>query len=202
MVFFSSKNKDTASTIRWSGIQQILEDASSDTLLLMDAAYYPSSKMIRQRGVLELVAASASEDHVRLLDRSTFTCMVSDLLRTRANQKFMNPFSAAELHAKLLSLYPRVIQDRNPEKETITSFPSPLHMQMSGNTQIPSILLAPIRKGLPFGTDLDPNGPMVNLTIRLTDEVLNLDTWAEWLRAMPEGIKDVKVEGPYRNTFR
>ena len=35
----SSANREAAATIRWSGIQQILEDACSDTLILMDAAY-------------------------------------------------------------------------------------------------------------------------------------------------------------------
>lgn len=198
----SSKNSETASTIRWSGIQQILEDACSDTLVIMDAAYYPSSKLVRRQGVLEFIAASASEDHAKFLGRSAFTRALTELLHTRrASQKFMNPLSAAELHAKLLSFYPGMIQDRQPEKEVLTSFPSPLHVQISGDSRLPSILLAPIHKGLvPFALDAVQSGPQLNLTFRLTDDNFNTESWSEWLRTMPGGIRDVKVEGPYSNT--
>lgn len=204
MVLARSKDSDDHATIRWSGIQQILEDALSDILLIMDAAYYPSSKMVRQQGVLEIIAASASEDHVPLLGRTTFTRALTGQLRLRAQQKFMSPFSAAELHARLLSDYPFIVQDRNADKEIITSFPSPLHIQMTGSSRLPSILLSPnVRRRLSsFGIDTSQTGPQVNLTIRLTDDALNMESWAEWLRMMPEGIKDAKVEGPYRNTFR
>jgi hypothetical protein len=135
LAHYSSQHADPASAIRWSGIQQILEVASSDTLIIMDAAYYPSSKLVRQEGVLELVAASASEDHAKLLGRGAFTREVTDQLRTRASQKFMNPLSAAELHAKLFSQYPKMIQDQSPEKQMVTSFPSPLHLQVSGSVK-------------------------------------------------------------------
>ncbi|KAK3394350.1 hypothetical protein B0H63DRAFT_43407 [Podospora didyma] len=203
MVLASSKLAEPSSVIRWSGIQQILEVACSDTLIVMDSAYYPSSQMVRQEGVLELIAASASEEHVKLLDRSAFTRALTDQLRTRASQKFMNPLSAAELHAKLLSLYPKMVQDRSPEKEMVTSFPSPLHMQVSGNAKLPSILLVPMQKGIPpYAPESPTNGAHMSLTFRLSDDTINTDSWAEWLRSMPEGIKEVKVDGPYRNTFR
>ncbi|OLN86807.1 hypothetical protein CCHL11_07830 [Colletotrichum chlorophyti] len=199
MVLASSKDKDKAETIRWSGIQQVLEEACSDTLIIMDAAFFPCSKMHRQKGVLELVAAAVSEEHFDALDRCTFTKMLVENLRTRASQSFTSPYSAAELHSKLLSNYPSLVQDKTPEKETITSFPSPLHMQMSGNAQLPSILLAPlnisqIRTNLPFGND----GQQLVLSFRIGDEPLDIDSWTEWLRMMPEGVKDVRVDGPYR----
>lgn len=202
---FRSKDSDDRATIRWSGIQQTLEDASSDILLIMDAAYYPSSRMQRQRGVFEIIAASASEDHIPLIGRNTFTRTLADRLRVRAHdQKFLSPYSASQLHAMLLSDYPFIIQDRNADKEILTSFPSPLHIQMTGISRLPSISLSPnVRRRLSsFGIDTSPTGPHVNLTIRLTDAPLNMEAWEDWLRLMPEGIKDAKVEGPYRNTFR
>lgn len=169
----------------------------------MDAAYYPSSKMVREQGVLELVAASAAEDHLRFLGRNSFTRAVTEQLRTRASQKFLSPFSAAELHAKLLSRYPDMIKDRSPEREILTSFPSPLHMQISGDARLPSVLLAPSRwTPPPFGPEADAAAPHVNLTIRLADDAINTESWTEWLRAMPTGVKDIKVEVPHRNTFR
>lgn len=199
MVLASSKDKEKAETLRWSGIQQVLEEACSDTLILMDAAYYPSSKMVRQQGVLELVAAAVSEEHFNELERSTFTKILAELLRTRASQRFTTSFSAAELHSKLLSSYPTLIQDRNPERETVSSFPSPLHMQMAGDARLASILLAPMnisppRTSLPFGTE----GQQLHLSLRLEDDPIDVDAWTEWLRNMPDGVKDVRVEGPYR----
>ncbi|KAK2002909.1 hypothetical protein LX36DRAFT_194920 [Colletotrichum falcatum] len=199
MVLASSKDKDKAETIRWSGIQQVLEEACSDTLIIMDAAFFPSSKMHRQQGVLELVAAAVSEEHFDALDRCTFTKVLTEHLKTRASQRFTSPFSAAELHSKLLSNYPSLVQDKSPEKETITSFPSPLHMQMSGNARLPSILLAPLnigplRTSLPFGTE----GQQLVLSFRIGDEPIDIDNWTEWLRMMPDGIKDVRVDGPFR----
>lgn len=168
----------------------------------MDAAYYPSSKMVRSRGVLELIAASVSEEHHQVLDRCAFTRALADQLRMRATR--LSPLSAAELHASLLAAYPNLIQERNPEKEMITSFPAPLHIMMSGNPRLPSIFLSPVYQGSPlrsssFGYE---NNPQLHLSIRLNDDNVDLEIWNEWLRLMPEGIKDVRVEGPYRPTYR
>ncbi|KAL2754948.1 hypothetical protein ACRALDRAFT_2087770, partial [Sodiomyces alcalophilus JCM 7366] len=199
MVLASARDREKAETIRWSGIQQVLEQACGDTLIIMDAAYYPSAKMVREQGVLELISAAISEEHFNELERCIFTKVLTDQLKTRASQRFMNPFSAAELHSKLLSSYPTLIHDRYPEKETITSFPSPLHMQMTGNARLPSILLAPtnispLRTSLPFGTE----GQQLSMLFRLGDEPIDIEAWTEWLRMMPDGVKDVRVEGPFR----
>ena len=195
----SSANREAAATIRWSGIQQILEDACSDTLILMDAAYYPSARPVRQQGVLELVAAAAAEEHGRVLGRSTFTRALTEQLRARTRQKFFSPLTAAELHANLVAHYPKLIQDRNPESQFITSFPSPLHMQVSASAKLPSVLLAPLsRAQLPFPSDQDPHAPQMSLTIRLNHEAISPETWLEWIRAAPDGIKDIRIDGPFR----
>lgn len=196
----SSKHADPASVIRWSGIQQCFENARSDALLLMDCAYYPSYTTARQEGMLELIAASAGDDHVDRLGRSAFTRALVDELRTRVVQPFREPFSAAELHSKLLSAYPRMIPEREPEKEVITRFPTPLSMQLSSNKTLPSILLAPLRHGGASGASAA--GSQLSITFRLADETFNMDSWAEWLRLMPAGITEARVEGPYRNTFQ
>ncbi|KAI0839124.1 hypothetical protein F5Y06DRAFT_266072 [Hypoxylon sp. FL0890] len=201
MILASSRDRAKASTIRWSGIQQILEEARSDTLIIMDSAYFPSSKMVRQKGVLELIAASSSEEYFDVLDRNSFTRTLADQLRTRATQRFANPLSAAELHSKLLSVYPKIIQDKHPEKGVVISFPSPLHIQISGNSRLPSITLSPPQPPRTIYSPENHHGPQLTFSMRLTEEALNLESWAEWLRMMPEGIKDVKVEGPY-TTFR
>ncbi|KAL2258854.1 hypothetical protein VTK26DRAFT_7670 [Humicola hyalothermophila] len=198
-VLASSRHADAMSTIRWSGIQQMFENACSDALLIMDCAYYPTYKNIRRQGMLELIAASAGEDHIELLGRSAFTRALIDLLQTRAAQQYKEPFSAAELHSKLLSLYPGIIREQHPETEVISRFPTPLSMQLSGIKTLPSILLAPLQTGeLPRS----PQGGShsITITFRLADGTFAMDSWAEWLRSMPEGIVEAKVEGPYRNT--
>ncbi|KAM4058040.1 hypothetical protein HRG_011004 [Hirsutella rhossiliensis] len=201
MVLASSKDGSKASIIRWNGIQQILEEACSDTLILMDAAYYPSSRMVRQKGVLELIAASVSEEHATALDRCAFTRALAEHLRTRATRS--NPLSAVELHSVLLATYPKLIHDKNPEKETITSFPAPLHAMMSGNSRLPSIFLCPMYQHSPLRNNFSyENSPQLHLSIKLHDDNVDIDSWNEWLRLMPEGIKDIKVDGPFRTSFR
>ncbi|KXX82938.1 hypothetical protein MMYC01_200622 [Madurella mycetomatis] len=201
MVLASPKQADRVSAIRWSMIQQFFENARSDALLIMDCAYYPSYKTVRQQGMLELIAASAGEDHIELLGRSTFTRNLTDQLRRRVAQRYKEPFSAAELHSKLLSLYPHLIRERNPEKELIASFPTPLGMQLSGLKTLPSVLVAPLRSGEPPPSSPE-SGSHLTLTFRLEDNSFHVDSWAEWLRLMPQGIREVRVEGPYRNTLR
>lgn len=203
MILSSSRNREKAGTIRWNGIQHILEEANSDTLIMMDSTYYPTTKMVRRRGVLELIAASAPEDYFHLLERGIFTRALTDQLRSRAMQRFPNTLSAAELHSKLLSHFPKLILDRYPEKGVTTVFPAPLHMQTSGNARLPSIMLSPLPLPLPkplSNSDSTHAGPQVTLSIRLTDETFSLESWSEWFRTMPEGIRDVKVDCPY--TFR
>ncbi|KAI9171864.1 Breast cancer suppressor protein BRCT [Paramyrothecium foliicola] len=197
MVLASSRDYNKASTIRWSSIQQILEEACSDSLIVMDAAYFPSSKLIRQRGVLELVAASVSEKHFSAIDRCVFTRAVAEQLRTRAIRQ--KPLSAAELHSTLLSSYPRIVQDPHPEQDIITSFPAPFHTMISSTSNLPSILLAPLQPKSPRRNSfLFENNPQIHLSITLNDDNVDVDSWNAWLRLMPEGIRDVKVEGPFR----
>lgn len=184
--------------IRWSGIQEFLEGACSDTLIIFDAVYYPSSKVVRQKGVLELIASSASEDHYNLLGRNNLTRALAQQLHARAMLRLPHPLSAAELHGKLLSAYPKIIQEKSPEGP-IASLPLPLHLQMSGNPRLPSITMYPVQAA--NHAPETPGGHQLMLSIRLADEHVNIESWAEWLRMMPDGVKGVKVDGPYP-TFR
>lgn len=199
MVLASTRDRESASTIRWSGIQQILEEACSDTLIIMDAAYYPSSNMIRQRGILELIAAASSEEHFKVLERGIFTRYLADQLRIRASQRLPSPLSAAELHSKLLCVYPKFVSAKSLVKGALLL---PLYMQMSGNSRLPSITLSPVQPPRLLFSPGSPRGPQLALSFRLSEEALNMESWIEWLRMMPEGIKDVRVDGPYATTFR
>lgn len=180
-----------------------MEGARSDTLIIFDAVYYTCSKLTRREGVLELIAASTSEDHFQLLGRNTFTRALAQQLRLRMMQRSPNPLSTAEVYTKLLSAYPRIVQERYPER-LLQNIPIPLHLQMSGNSKLPSITLYPLQSVRPHTPNLhteSSRGYQLTLSIRLSDDHLDIGSWSEWLRMMPDGIKDVKVAGPY-NTFR
>lgn len=183
----------------------MLEDAVSDTLILMDAAYYPCSKMTRRNGVLELIAASAGESQSNALGRVSFTRALIDELQMRLSQKYRGPLStlsAAALHVRLLSAYPRILQEQNPEKEQLTSFPSPLHIQISENPRLPSILLAPSKRPPPASPEMLAPGTQIHLTVQLSDSGVDKAGWTEWMRLLPESVQEVKCESPFRNTFR
>ncbi|CAK7218047.1 hypothetical protein SCUCBS95973_003357 [Sporothrix curviconia] len=208
MVLSSPLDQPAAPTsIRWSGIQQVLEDAVSDTLMLMDATFYPCSKMTRRHGVFEVIAASAGEESKRVLGRAAFTRALTEELSTRLHQKYRSPlsaFSAAELHVRLMSNYPRIVGEHSTDKERLTSYPSPLHIQISSDARLPSILLAPCRKPLPTSPGSSVPGNQLNLTLRLADGAIDKPAWVEWMRLLPESVREVKCEVPYRstNTFR
>jgi hypothetical protein len=170
---------------------------------MFDAVYYASSKMARREGVLELIAASASEEQLKILGRNTFTRLLVQQLRTRITQRLPNSLSAAELHTKVLSAYSKMMQEQQPQGQLLNG-PIPLHLQMSGNSKLPSITLYPLQASRPPTRSFSPEGPggyQLTLSIRVADENLDTESWAEWLRMMPDGVKDVKVAGPY-NTFR
>ena len=196
-------------TIRWSTIQQILESARSDTLVLMDAAYHPTTQMAREQGTLEFITASASEDHFKLIGRNTFTSLVADSLQIRAGQGLARPFSAAELHTKLLEIYSKRIPELSPSYEQLRNLPVPLHLHVAANARFPSILLAPLpRRDGTHGSEAgelqqgnNMPAPQINLTLRLSEDTMELDSWAEWLRAAPECVKDIRVDSVYRNTL-
>jgi hypothetical protein len=193
---------EKAAPIRWNAIQTILESARSDILVILDAAYYPSAKMIREIGALEVIAASASEEHARHLGRTTFTRAVTRELQDRAMRRYRDPFSAAELHAKLFADYPAYIHESQMDRPRVASFPAPLHILMTENTKLPSILLAPLKRDPVYTPDLGPNAPHISLTFNLATESIHMENWEDWLRMMPDGIKDLKLTSQYRPTLR
>lgn len=198
----SSRDSQKATTIRWNGLQQIFEEGMiADTLIIMDAAYYPASKLNRQRGVLELIAAAISDEHYTAIGRCAFTLSFAELLRNRATRQ--SPLSVAELHSILCTKeYPRIVHNRNVTQEKITDSPAPLHLLMSGNSRLPSIFLSPVQATSPFNSTLYENNPLIQMSVRLKDDNVDVDSWNEWLRLMPSGVRDVKVEGPFRATYR
>lgn len=189
------------SLVRWNTVQQRLEHAVSDTFVIMDAAFYPCTPLARRHGVLEIIAASISEDHINSLGRFTFTRLLTEQLRISAAR--MTPLSVAELHSILFTSYPKIVRERQPENELIANYPAPFHAMTSANSRLPSIFIGPNQHRSPLRPGfVYENSPQLHLTIKVTDETpVDVESWNEWLRLMPEGIKDVKIEGPFRAAF-
>lgn len=189
--------------IRWCTLQPLFEQAIADTLIIMDARYFGLEAVpVRRRGMLEIIAAGSFEEHASPIARSAFTQALCEKLRAQAAR--MRPFSAADLHVQLLSEYPRIVQELNPEREILSNFPAPLHLQLADSNNVPSILLAPLRRSrLPSIESVSSSSPgaQLNLTIRL-DKEPDGEAWADWLRLMPDGVKDIKVEGSFRSALR
>lgn len=199
----SSTQSETPRTIRWSTIQPLFEEATADTLVIMDSKYFGVPAAARRRGTLEIIAAGSFEEQASSpLARSAFTQALSEKLRTQAAR--MRPISAADLHAQLLGEYPRIVQDLTPEREFLSSFPAPLHLQLADSHNVPSILLAPLRRSrLPSIESVSSSSPgaQLSLTVRL-DKEPDIESWADWLRTMPDGVRDIKIEGGFRSALR
>lgn len=200
----SSTQNGQPCIIRWSTVQPLFEQAIADTLVIMDCRYYGIPVATRRRGTLEVLAAASFEEQASPLARCAFTQALSEKLRIQAAR--VRPFSAAQLHAHLLAEYPRIVQDMNPEREFLSTFPAPLHIQHAGSQIVPSVLLAPLRGGRlnsNEGASPLPGGEVreVRMTVRL-DQEPDADLWADWLRLMPDGIREVQIEGAFRSALR
>ncbi|KAF3023763.1 hypothetical protein E8E14_014328 [Neopestalotiopsis sp. 37M] len=203
MVLASPLDREGSSMVRWTGIQELLEGASSDILIVFDAVYHVCSKMTRRKGALEVLAASVSEEHYHLLGRNTFTREFIQQLRARLSQHAPGAVSVAELHTRFLAMYTKTAQERqSPGRALRTSIP--LHLHVSGDSRLPSITLSPLQSGQPrtpgFNSET-PGSYHLNLSIRLSEENIDTDCWGEWLRMMPDGVKHVVVSGPH-STYR
>ncbi|OAA56088.1 hypothetical protein ISF_07686 [Cordyceps fumosorosea ARSEF 2679] len=197
MCLASSRILERATMVRWSTLQQPLEQASSDVLVIMDAAFYPCSRILRKQGVMEILGASISEEHAASLGRCTFTKALAEQLRIRAGRA--KPLSVTELHAILLSAYPKLVQDRQPEDENVVSFPTPFHMMVSGNSRLPSVFLSPLHQhGTHRSSFSFDSMPQISLNVRLADENVDVESWNEWLRLIPETAREIRVDGPFR----
>ncbi|KAH6972550.1 hypothetical protein EDB80DRAFT_659592 [Ilyonectria destructans] len=186
MILASSKDQERASMIRWGDIQRILQDACADTLIILDSVYYPSVEMVRQRGVLELISASVSDEHFSSCDRSAFTLALTEQLRTWAIR--LDPHSIAELHSDGFARY------SNPENEVDTTYPSTFYMKV-GESTLPSIFLSPLHKSGPLRNRLSYTASLW-FSMRLADDdQVDVDSFNRWLQLKPEGIT---VDGPFR----
>ncbi|KAJ4415210.1 hypothetical protein N0V85_002828 [Neurospora sp. IMI 360204] len=209
MILASSRNSEAqpASCVRWSAIQALLDHASPDVVVIMDAAYYPNQYkfMRRTNRSLELLAASTQAN----LERGVFTRALSDQLRTRARLKLLGGISIADLHARvttssLLTMGARFQEPLGSDMGEMSlppfsSFPPvPLHLQFAGSPRTSSIILTPKIKGdLAAMTGIDDEGSGgrkggaggLVYTFRVPAGT-NQDIWEAYLSTLPDETKE------------
>ncbi|EGO52674.1 hypothetical protein NEUTE1DRAFT_91241 [Neurospora tetrasperma FGSC 2508] len=207
MILASSRSSEAqpASCVRWSAIQALLDHASPDVVVIMDAAYYPNQYrfMRRTNRSLELLAASTQANP----ERGVFTRALSDQLRIRAHLKLLGGISIADLHARvttspLLTMGARVqellgsgVGGMSLSPPLSSCPPVPLYLQFAGSPRTSSIILTPkINRELAVMAGDDEasgrkggTGGLV-YTFRVPAGA-NQDIWEEYLSTLPDDIK-------------
>lgn len=187
-----------ASCVRWSAIQALLDHASPDVVVIMDAAYYPNQYRYMRRTTrsLEILAASTQAN----LERGVFTRALSDQLRTRARLKLLGGISIADLHARVTtSSLLRLQEPLGSDVGGATLPPSPpvpLHLQFAGSPRTSSIILTPKTNrelGAAMGVNDEASGRKggaggLVYTFRVPAGA-NQDIWEEFLSTLPDDAR-------------
>jgi hypothetical protein len=240
------------------GVQQLLEEAAFDVLLLYDSCHssHPAINTGGQ-GVTEVIAACGFETQAPAVGLHSFT---NSLIRELEEAFIGPPISVAELHVRVIGSLknwkPALLRDKNGNLWTdengrprfeVHKRRTPVHCFLTNETPYRSIMLSPLPSRLSHAAvsniggatprkdgetnstspsqnvseDASSTGPrsvsesreqdkslQVLLAVRLDDNFLNengadegkkLRTWCEWLKAFPNGAKDVSVQGVYQS---
>lgn len=193
----SSTRSNEAIEIRWNPIQADLEESLTDTLIIMDCPYL-GDKISKRRGILEVLAANSHDDYASSpVPRCAFTMALVEKLRTHANQSPSSPrdpLCATDLHAHIMSEYPKIIKDTRSDDEIIKNLPSPSHvLARARGTVATSIELRPLLRSPVPGPDLALTR-QVTISLQLSSGENADEGLREWLRLAPNVVGQIRVE--------
>ncbi|KAI4271297.1 MAG: hypothetical protein LQ337_006122 [Flavoplaca oasis] len=138
-----SNQQPGASTLQWSSIQTMLEEAECDVLVLLDCCAAASSGGNHGKGVTELIAACGFEAFAPGVGEHSFTRSLIEELKYL--NKRCDAITTALLHNKVLA---RIKKSWNPRYSTNGSQErrrTPIHIHLSDHKQQRCIKLAPLR---------------------------------------------------------
>jgi hypothetical protein len=116
-------------TVKWSGIQNVLEEAESDVLLLLDCCHSGTANTNEGRGVTELISAGAFNTKANGVGPYSFTNALILELEALASKR---RFSTAELYNNIFCR----IQLRMPEDNLKSErHPAPVHLVLTNDSQ-------------------------------------------------------------------
>jgi hypothetical protein len=192
----------------------MLEQSSSDVLILLDccAAGFPNTNY--GGGVTEMIAASTVNGIANGVGPCSFTSVLNNELKALQNA---GPFTIAILYNNML----QSMQQKYDMKWDL--YTAPIHLVLTQNAKLPrSIQLSPLPKphnppnivaqeleattqatGIAAASAIGRNSlnprlsefPRINLSIQLVGDVdLTEDLFIEWLRMLPTAAECVKAE--------
>jgi hypothetical protein len=141
--------------VRWSGIQNVLEQAESDVLILLDCCHSGTATASEGDGVTELISACAYNSQANGVGSYSFTKELIIELQQLSQQP---SFTVAELYRNIFCR----IQSRRPEDEGRRErHPAPIHLSLTQDHPIfPRTIqiYPPTRKASPACVNSAPEG--------------------------------------------
>ena len=132
-------------TVKWIGIQNMLEQATSDVLILLDCCAAATASAEQGNGVTEVIAACGFETTAPGVCEHSFTRGLIEELRYFSKR---SPLSAAMLHMKVLSRMkywkPKNVETRSGELAFHERRRTPVHTILTNDGKPRSIVLSPI----------------------------------------------------------
>ncbi|EDN97450.1 hypothetical protein SS1G_11975 [Sclerotinia sclerotiorum 1980 UF-70] len=212
--------------VKWSGIQNLLEEAQSDVLLLLDFCSSGTANTGDGCGTTELIAACGFNDVANGVGPHSFTsALITELRLLSSHPKF----TAAVLYNRVLCR----IHNWMPAGWELQK--APLHIVLTQNIALPSSIqlsvkprsvvpTSPIQSiGTGSPTSLSTNAiadsgersssssilsvlsteqrlPRILISVRLKEDLssnLSADSFADWLRMMPIVANSVAIEAGF-----
>jgi hypothetical protein len=129
MYSWRNNNKLKCPTVKWSGIQNVLEESQSDVLLLLDCCHAGSANTNEGNGVTEVISACPYNSNANGVGPYSFTHALVIELEALANRA---EFSTGELYN---NIYCRT-QIRLPDDGAGTErHPPPIHLVLSNDSK-------------------------------------------------------------------
>lgn len=211
-----------------SSIQEQLEAAESDVLMLIDSCHsaHPSTLTGTGKCVTEVIAACGFEDNAPGFGPHSFTNTLTNELAVAATER--GPFYVTDLYDRILrnlkSWKPEPLKDHlgfirldrqgNPIYDVHTR-KTPVHGFLTNEILSPRIImLAPtdtglyasrlrprvkVEKAIPRPPHGKPAQPLVLMSINIKGDPLVHNEWIAWLRKAPMAATDIKIEASYKS---
>lgn len=136
----NSTEYEESPTVQWLGIQNMLEQAASDVLILLDCCAAASATAESGIGVTEVIAACGFDTSAPGVCEHSFTSSLIEELQYQSNRP---PFSAATLHMKVLSRM-KYWKPKAGVSENLERRRTPVHTVLTNGGRPRSIVLNPL----------------------------------------------------------
>ena len=149
---FTSDGTANGSTVQWSGLQNSLEQAESDTLLLLDCCSAGCSVSGESKGVTEMIAACGFETSATGVGEHSFTRSLIDELKYWSRHRGI--LTVAMLHEQVLRRIKHWKPRYGPHGRVQECRKTPIYVVLSSEGKQRSIELSPFRPEITLPAEL------------------------------------------------